>query len=61
MPDPAELAARTYIEAAHERDPVRRAALLEACFAEDGRVVARSRVFRGRAEISKLIDELYAD
>jgi hypothetical protein len=61
MQSPVELAARTYIEAAHEPDPAARAKLLEACFAADGRMVTRSTVIRGRAAIDAVIARLHAD
>jgi hypothetical protein len=61
MPSPVELAARTYIQAAHEPDAAARAKLLEACFAEDGRLVTRSTVIRGRAAIDAMIARLHAD
>ena len=57
----AEKAARTYVAAAEEADAERRAALLEQCWADDGRLVTRSRVLRGRAEVSAMIGELHAD
>jgi hypothetical protein len=61
MPSPVEIAARTYIQAAHEADPAARAKLLEACFAEDGRMVTRSTVIRGRAALDAVIARLHAD
>jgi hypothetical protein len=61
MPSPVELAARTYIQAAHEPDPTARAKLLEACFAIDGRIVTRSTVIRGRAAVDAMIARLHAD
>jgi hypothetical protein len=51
----------TYIRAASERDPQARAALLEACFAADGRIVSRSREIRGRAALGDEIAKLLAD
>jgi hypothetical protein len=50
-----------YIRAATERDPEARTALLEACFAADGRVVSRSREIRGRAAVADEIAKLQAD
>jgi len=61
MPTPVETAVQTYIRAAGERDPVARAQLLEACFAEDGRMVTRSSVIRGRAGVDALIARFHAD
>ena len=54
-------AVHTYIRAAGERDADARAKLLEACFAEDGRLVTRSRVLRGRAEVDAMIARFHAD
>jgi hypothetical protein len=56
-----ETAVQAYIRAAGERDPVVRAALLEACFAANGRLVTRSRVIQGREAISAMIDRFHAD
>src|SRR5437016_3337674 len=50
-----------YISAASEPDPVARAALLEACFAEDGRIVTRNREIRGRAAVADMFATLHAD
>ena len=56
-----EAAVDTYVRAASERDPEARAAMLEACFAADGRVVSRSREIRGRAALADEIAKLLAD
>jgi len=61
MPTPVETAAETYVRAAGERDPAARAAMLEACFAEDGRFVTRSAVIRGRAGVAAMIARFQAD
>lgn len=61
MPSPVEIAVQRYVAAAAERDPAARAKLLEACFADDGRVVARSRVIRGRAAVDAMIARFHAD
>ena len=47
---PAERAARTYFDAWVEPDRDRRAALLEACFAIDGRIALRGQVMPLQAE-----------
>ncbi|HEY3253396.1 MAG TPA: hypothetical protein VGJ91_05590 [Polyangiaceae bacterium] len=39
----------TYIEVWGERDPARRATMIEACFAPEGRIVTRGRDIVGRA------------
>lgn len=61
MPNAVELAAETYIRAWSERDPARRAAMIEACFAPEGRIVTRSREIRGRAALAEEIARLQAD
>ncbi len=61
MPSPVEVAVETYIRAVGERDPGERARLIEACFAEDGRVVARQSVIRGRAGVDAMIARFLAD
>ena len=53
-------AVELYIRAATERDPAARAALLEACFAADGRLVTTSREFRGRAEVAAMLERFHA-
>jgi hypothetical protein len=60
MSSPAEIAARTYVEAWQEPDPAARARLLEACFAADGRIVAPGSLIRGRAALSSSIDDFLA-
>lgn len=61
MASPVETAAELYIRASGERDPVARANLLEACFAEDGRFVTRSGVLHGRARVDAMIARALAD
>ena len=61
MPEPVEPAVATYIRAASERDPALRAQLLEACFAEDGRFLTRSRELRGRAAVAEMLSRFHAD
>jgi hypothetical protein len=61
MPSVVENAVQTYVRAVGERDPAARAKLIEACFAEDGRVVARSSVIRGRAGVDAMIARFLAD
>ena len=56
-----ETAVDTYIRASSEHDPVVRAAMIEACFAADGRVVTRSREIRGRAALADEIERLLAN
>lgn len=61
MPSPVEVAVETYIRASGERDPVARAKLIEACFAEHGRFVTRSGVIHGRAGVDAMIARALAD
>lgn len=61
MPSPVETAVDLYVRAAEERDPAVRAKLVAACFAEDGRMVTRSGVIRGRAGIEAMLDRFFAD
>jgi hypothetical protein len=61
MTSAVELAIDTYIRAASERDPTRRAALLEQCFAEDGRLVTSGREIRGREALSKMFERFWSD
>lgn len=61
MASPVETAVATYIEVFSERDPAKRAAMLETCFAENGRFVTRTRETRGRAAIAAMATQLFAD
>jgi len=61
MPSPVEIAVQTYIRAAGERDPAARAQLIEACVAENGRIVTRSGALRGRAAVDAMIARFHAD
>ena len=58
---PVELAVDTYIAAARERRSDERIALLNQCWAEDGRFVTRSGEIRGRAEMNAMIGRFHAD
>jgi hypothetical protein len=51
----------TYIRAWSERDPAVRAALIEECFAADGRFVTTGRELCGRAELAEMMTRLLAD
>jgi hypothetical protein len=55
MATPIQTAIATYLEAWSERDPARRAQLIEACFAPQGRLVTRSREVVGRAAFADMI------
>jgi len=61
MASAVKIAVDTYIRAASERDAQARAALLDACFAEDGRMVTRSRELRGRAALAEMFTRFLAD
>ena len=61
MPSPVEIAVDTYIRANREPDPALRQQLLEACFAPDGRMVARSRTIQGRAAVAAELTRFLSD
>lgn len=61
MAEPVAIAVQMYIRAASERDPALRAQLLEACFAQEGRFVTRSRVIHGRAGVAQMLARAQAD
>jgi hypothetical protein len=61
MPSPVEIAVDTYVRAACETDPVARGALLEACFAADGRMVTRSGEIRGRQALADSFTRFHAN
>jgi hypothetical protein len=61
MANAIETAVRTYAAAFTEPDHAARAKMLEACWAEDGQLVTRSRVIRGRAALAAEMDRLAAD
>lgn len=50
-----------YIEASSERDDAKRLAMIEACFAANGRFVMRSRTLVGPAAVSAMIGETWAN
>ena len=60
MASAVEIAVDTYIRIWSEPDPAVRAAMLETCFAEDGRMVTRSREIRGRAAFSEFMESFLA-
>lgn len=57
----AEQAARNYAEVWREDDRDERAALLESCFAAEGRLVGRSRTLRGRVAVAAMIESALSD
>lgn len=61
MSNAIEFAARTYATAWAEPDPEARARLLEACWAEDGRLVTGGSGFNGRAALAAAMDAFFAD
>ncbi len=61
MSSPVQTAVETYIRAWSEPDPSVRAAMVQACFAEDGRMVTRSREIRGHAGLTDEMTRLLAD
>jgi hypothetical protein len=60
MASAAEAAVEKYIQAWAEPDAAVRAGLLEACFAEDGRMVTANREVRGRAALAADIARFHA-
>src|SRR5512142_3354453 len=61
MPSPVEIAVDTYIRVFSESDPAKRAALIESCFASNGRIVTRSREIRGRAGVQEMAERFLED
>ncbi len=61
MASPVETAVDTYIRIFGEPDPAKRSALIEACFAPDGRIVTRSREIRGHAGVAAMANQFFAD
>jgi hypothetical protein len=61
MPTPVEVAVDNYIRLWSEPDPARRAVLIEACFAADGRLVTGAGVIRGRAALAEAVTRFLAD
>jgi hypothetical protein len=56
-----EDACRTYVAAWNERDAGKRASLLEACWADGGRLVSHGRTYRGRGDLEAAIVAFQAD
>ena len=61
MSTPIEVAVQTYVSLPQEPDPAVRARMIEACWAEDGRLVTRNGEIRGRAELAAMFDRFIAD
>jgi hypothetical protein len=61
MSTPVEIAVRTYAALPQEPDPAVRARMIEACWANDGRLVTRSGEVRGRAALAAMFDRFIAD
>jgi hypothetical protein len=61
MASALQIAVDTYVRMWNEPDPAVRAAMLEACFAADGRLVTRSREIRGRAQLTEFMTKFLAD
>ncbi len=55
MPSAIEVAVTTYIRAWTEPDPATRAAMLDACWSADGRLVTAGRELRGRAALAEFM------
>lgn len=61
MTEPIEKAVDTYVRLWSEPDPAVRARMIEACFAENGRIVTRSREIRGRSALADEVMRFRAD
>jgi hypothetical protein len=61
MSSPTEIAARTYVAAWQESNVAARAALIDACFAVDGRIVSRAAVIRGRPALAAAMSDFFSD
>jgi hypothetical protein len=61
MSGAVENAVRTYIRAVGERDEGVRAALLEACIADEARMVTRGRVIAGRDALAEMVKRFVED
>ena len=61
MSSPSEIAAQTYVKAWQEPDVASRTRLIEACFADDGRIVSRGAVIRGRGGLAAAMSEFFAN
>ena len=61
MASPVEVAVETYVRAVGESDAAVRSALLRECFAENARMVTRSREIRGRAQLIEELNRFLAD
>jgi hypothetical protein len=61
MTNAAEMAAETYVRACLERDATARAALFEACLAEDVRMVTQGRSIEGRAALVAMLERFLTD
>lgn len=55
MPTAIEITVDTYVRAFTEPDPQARARMIEACWAEDGRLVSKSREIRGRVALGEFM------
>lgn len=60
MSSPVEKAVDAYIRAANERDDDKRAALLEACWSESGRLVTQTGELRGRSAVAAMLTRFLA-
>lgn len=61
MRSAVEVAVDTYILASQERDALVRDQLLEACIAEDCRMVTRNRELQGRAALADMLARFHAN
>ncbi|MGC4093277.1 MAG: nuclear transport factor 2 family protein [Polyangiaceae bacterium] len=61
MPSAVEVAVDTFTRAWSEPDAALREKMIEECFAEDGRMVMRTREVRGRAALAAEMAKVQAD
>ena len=62
MSSPVETAVDTYIRVASERDPAKRAEMIDACWADDGRLVVHGgRTITGRAALAAMYERFFTD
>jgi len=61
MPSAIETAVETFIAAWCDTDPAKRVAMIEKCFAADGRMVTRGREIRGRAALADEMTRIHSE
>ncbi len=61
MANPIESVVDTYVRAWSEPDPAAREAMIESCFAADGRIVTGNGVIQGRAALAAIMTRVFED